>query len=159
MKRIAVYPGSFDPVTNGHVDVIERATNLFDEVIVGVAVDTPKNLVFSDDERIEMMQMVCKPLNVRVEIFKGIMVDWAHQLGACAIIRGLRALADFEYEFQMALTNRKLRYDMETVFLMTKEDSACISSSTVKEIARLNGPVELFVPECIAKKLKDKLVK
>ena len=137
MKRIAVYPGSFDPVTNGHIDVIERATNLFDEVIVGVAVDTPKNLVFNDEERIYMMQEVCSPFkNVRVEIFKGIMVDWAHQLGACAIIRGLRALADFEYEFQMALTNRKLRYDMETVFLMTKEDSACISSSTVKEIAR-----------------------
>jgi pantetheine-phosphate adenylyltransferase len=148
--RLAVYPGSFDPVTNGHLDVIQRATQVFDELVVGVAVDTPKRMTFSIDDRVMFLRESCAGIEgVRIESFKGLLVDWACAKGAVAIVRGLRALSDFEYEFQMALANRKLRQDVETVFLMTREDSACISSSMVKQIAELGGQVTDLVPPCV----------
>jgi pantetheine-phosphate adenylyltransferase len=148
--RLAVYPGSFDPVTNGHMDVIQRATKIFDQLIVGVAVDTQKSTTFTLEERVGFLRDTCAGLpRVTVESFKGLLVNWAVAKGSVAIVRGLRALSDFEYEFQMALANRKLRQDVETVFLMTREDSACISSSLVKQIAALGGVVTELVPACV----------
>ena len=153
----AVCPGSFDPVTNGHIDVIERASRMFAELIIGVAIDTPKKTTFSIDERVGFMQEVCAPYaNVRVEVFDKLVVEWASRVGAVAIVRGLRALSDFEFEFQMALANRKLCPDVETVFLMTREDCSCISSSMAKEIVKLGGPVDQFVPACVVAALKEK---
>ena len=155
--RRAVYPGSFDPVTNGHVDVIERAVHMFDELIVGVAIATPKETAFTVAERVAMLKTVCRPhRTVRVEVFDKLLVDWMAAKGLKVIVRGLRALSDFDYEFQMALTNRKLRADIETVFLMTSEDCACISSSAIKQIAALGGRVESLVPACVATALRRK---
>ena len=150
-KKLAVYPGSFDPVTNGHVDVIKRATLIFDELVIGVAIDTPKHsTMFSAEERVEMLTKICEPFeNVTVECFDKLLVNWAQRKGATAIVRGLRALSDFDYEFQMALANRKLQPEVETVFLMTREDCACISSSMIKEISRLGGSVKALVPEIV----------
>lgn len=156
----AVYPGSFDPVTNGHVDVIERATRIFDELIVGVAISTPKETLFSIDERVAMMEDVCARFeNVRVEVFDKLLVDWAVRRGAQTIVRGLRALSDFDYEFQMALANRKLEPRIETVFLMASEECACISSSMIKQIAALGGDVGRLVPACVAAALQRRLVR
>jgi len=147
--RRAVYPGSFDPVTNGHTDVIGRATRMFDELIVGVAISTPKQTTFSVAERLTLMQRVCAPYpNVRVEVFDKLLVDWAVRNGTGVIVRGLRALSDFDYEFQMALANRKLQPEVETVFLMASEECACISSTMIKQVALLGGKVEQFVPTC-----------
>lgn len=152
-----VYPGSFDPVTNGHLDVIDRASRMFGELIIGVATDTPKETTFTIEERVALLEEVSAPYpNVRVEVFEKLLVEWASHKEAVAIIRGLRALSDFEFEFQMALINRKLCPEVETVFLMTREECACISSSVAKEIAELGGTVDQFVPPCVAKALKDK---
>jgi len=157
-KRRAVYPGSFDPVTNGHMDVIERAIHIVDELVVGVAIATPKETTFPLKERVAMMKEVCRPYrSVRIEVFDKLLVDWAVANGIGIIVRGLRALTDFDYEFQMALTNRKLRPEVETVFLMAREDCACISSSSVKQIAALGGRVSNMVPACVARALKAKL--
>lgn len=154
--RCAIYPGTFDPVTNGHIDIIERAMRLYDSLIVGVSAHSRKSTTFSLEKRVALMRDVCAPYaNVQVETFDGLLVHWAQEKQAQWIIRGLRALSDFEYEFQMALANRKLYGNIETVFLMTREDCACISSSLVKEIALLGGPVEHLVPPSVHQALRE----
>ena len=158
-KRIAVYPGSFDPVTNGHIDVIKRAIQLFDRVIVAVIDNATKNVLFSVDERMEMLRAVTRGLSgVVVSHFDGLLVDYVKKRRAKVIIRGLRAVSDFEYEFQIALTNRKLSPDIETVFLMPAESYTYLSSSIVKEVVSLNGSVKGFVPRQIEARLRRKLL-
>jgi pantetheine-phosphate adenylyltransferase len=155
--RRAIYPGSFDPVTNGHLDVVERARKLFDEVIVAVAYNDEKQPLFSLRERLDLLQRtVGKIDNVRIAQFKGLLVEFAKAEKAEAVIRGLRAVSDFEFEFQMALMNRKLNAVVETIFLMPKEEYTYLSSRIVKEIARLGGDVSSFVPTCVAKALNRK---
>ena len=155
--RRAVYPGSFDPVTNGHLDVIERAARLFDEVIVAVAVNSEKTGLFSFEERVELLRNVLKDKpNIRVTRFEGLLVDFARSQGARAVIRGLRAISDFEFEFQMALMNRKLEPEIETLFLMPREEYTYLSSRIVKEIARLGGDVTSFVPDSVGVALREK---
>ena len=159
MKR-AIYPGSFDPVTNGHLDVVERAGKLFDEVIVAVAQNDEKQPLFSLDERLEMLsQTVGKIGNVQIAQFDGLLVEFARAKQAAAVIRGLRAVSDFEFEFQMALMNRKLEGSVETIFLMPKEEYTYLSSRLVKEIARLGGDVSKFVPAVVATALGKKFRK
>lgn len=156
--RRAIYPGSFDPVTNGHLDVIQRASRLFDEVIVAIAYNDVKNPFFTSDERLDLLERTISTVkNVKVMQFEGLLVDFAKNQGATAIVRGLRAISDFEFEFQMALMNRKLDDSVETIFLMPKEDYTYLSSRIVKEIARLGGNVEAFVPHSVAAALKSKL--
>jgi len=153
----AVYPGSFDPVTNGHLDVIERASRLYDEVIVTIAHNEAKAGLFSFEERVALLkEAVEHHPNVRVTQFDGLLVNYAREVQARVIIRGLRAVSDFEYEFQMALMNRKLVDDVETMFLMPKEEYSYVSSRLVKEIARLGGEIGAFVPDCIARALREK---
>jgi len=155
--RRAIYPGSFDPVTNGHVDVVERARKLFDEVIVAVAHNEEKQPLFPLPERLDLLQQtVGKMENVRIAQFHGLLVDFAAAQEASAVIRGLRAVSDFEFEFQMALMNRKLESSVETIFLMPKEEYTYLSSRLVKEIARLGGDVSKFVPDLVAKALRKK---
>jgi pantetheine-phosphate adenylyltransferase len=155
--RRAIYPGSFDPVTNGHLDVIERARKLFDEVVVAVAHNDEKQPLFSLEERLELLRETAGRIdNVRIAEFKGLLVDFAKAEKAGAVIRGLRAVSDFEFEFQMALMNRKLEAGVETIFLMPKEEYTYLSSRIVKEIARLGGDVSSFVPARIAKALSRK---
>ena len=157
LMRRAIYPGSFDPVTNGHLDVVERARKLFDEVIVAVAYNDEKQPLFSLRERLDLLQRtVGKIDNVRIAQFKGLLVEFAKAEKAGAVIRGLRAVSDFEFEFQMALMNRKLDAVVETIFLMPKEEYTYLSSRIVKEIARLGGDVSSFVPACVAKALNSK---
>jgi pantetheine-phosphate adenylyltransferase len=156
MKR-AIYPGSFDPVTNGHLDVVERARKLFDEVIVAVAHNDEKQPLFSLEDRLDLLrQTVGKLPYVRVAQFDGLLVEFARTEKANAVIRGLRAVSDFEFEFQMALMNRKLENSVETIFLMPKEEYTYLSSRLVKEIARLGGNVSKFVPEIVAASLDKK---
>ena len=155
--RRAIYPGSFDPVTNGHLDVVERARKLFDEVIVAVAHNDEKQALFRLKERIDLLQeTVGKIDNVRIAQFEGLLVEFARAEKAGAVIRGLRAVSDFEFEFQMALMNRKLHAGVETIFLMPKEEYTYLSSRIVKEIARLGGDVSGLVPACVAKALSRK---
>ena len=155
--RRAIYPGSFDPVTNGHLDVIQRASHLFDEVIVAVAFNDAKNPLFSAEERVDLLTKTAgKTPNVTISSFDGLLVEFALENGACALVRGLRAVSDFEFEFQMALMNRKLRPEIATVFLTPKEEYTYLSSRIVKEIARLGGNVEEFVPEIVAQGLAVK---
>ena len=155
--RRAIYPGSFDPVTNGHVDVVERARKLFDEVIVAVAHNDEKQPLFPLPERLDLLQQTVGKLeNVRIAQFHGLLVDFAAAQQASAVIRGLRAVSDFEFEFQMALMNRKLESSVETIFLMPKEEYTYLSSRLVKEIARLGGDVSKFVPDLVAKALRKK---
>jgi len=157
--RRAIYPGSFDPVTNGHLDVIERARKLFDEVIVAVAHNDEKQPLFSLDERLDLLRQTVGQIdNVRIAEFKGLLVEFARVENARAVIRGLRAVSDFEFEFQMALMNRKLDAAAETIFLMPKEEYTYLSSRIVKEIARLGGDVSSFVPSCVAKALTAKFI-
>ena len=158
MKKRAMYPGTFDPITNGHLDVIIRALELFDTVYVAVADSVAKNTLFNSQERLNLIQQVTKGLEgVEVELFHGLAVDFAQVKNVRTIIRGLRAISDFDYEFQMALTNRKLRSSVETIFLMPSEDNFYISSKLIKEIATLGGSVEQFVPKPVAEALKKKL--
>jgi pantetheine-phosphate adenylyltransferase len=158
MIRRAIYPGSFDPVTNGHLDVIDRARKLFDEVIVGVAYNDQKHPLFSLDERLALLRSALGRIkNVEVAPLDGLLVDFAIARQATAVIRGLRAISDFEFEFQMALMNRKLEATVETIFLMPKEEYTYLSSRIVKEIARLGGDVSGFVPARVAKALARKL--
>jgi len=155
--RCAIYPGSFDPVTNGHLDVVERARKLFDEVIVAVAHNDEKQPLFPLKERLDLLQeTVGKISNVRIAQFEGLLVEFAKVEKAGAVIRGLRAVSDFEFEFQMALMNRKLNADVETIFLMPTEDYTYLSSRIVKEIARLGGDVSAFVPLGVAAALRRK---
>jgi pantetheine-phosphate adenylyltransferase len=156
--RCAIYPGSFDPVTNGHVDVIERARKLFDEVVVAVAFNDQKQPLFSLEERLEFLREVTERIaGVRVAPLDGLLVEFAVRQNAQAVVRGLRAVSDFEFEFQMALMNRKLEASVETIFLMPKEDYTYLSSRIVKEIARLGGDVRSFVPACVVQSFTEKL--
>jgi len=155
--RRAIYPGSFDPVTNGHLDVVERARKLFDEVIVAVADNDEKQALFTLPERLALLQETLGKIdNVRIAQFDGLLVEFAVGEKANAVIRGLRAVSDFEFEFQMALMNRKLEGDLETIFLMPKEEYTYLSSRLVKEIARLGGNVSTFVPSPVVKALAQK---
>lgn len=156
--RIAIYPGTFDPITNGHVDVAKRAAALFDKVIICVAVNTLKSPLFTGAERVRMIEESMKDTkNIEVEEFQGLLVDYARKKNADAIVRGLRAVSDFEYEFQMALTNRKLCSDVDTVFLMPHENYTYLNSTIVREIARFGGDVSEFVPEHVKKELIAKI--
>ena len=151
----AIYPGSFDPITYGHIDVMERALRIFGRLVVAVAHNREKNPLFTVDERLEMLRTVAKEIpGVEVDSFETLLVDYAKRRGARVIIRGLRALSDFEYEFQMALTNRKICNEIETVFLMPSEQYSYLSSRMIKEIAALGGDVRDFVPEGVAEMLK-----
>lgn len=156
--RRAIYPGSFDPITNGHLDIIQRACRLFDEVIIAVAFNDAKKELFTPEERLGLIRLTTGHFeNARVARFDGLLVDFAKERQAVAVIRGLRAISDFEFEFQMALMNRKLAPTIETMFLMPKEECTYLSSRIVKEIARLGGNVEAFVPRSIADALRAKL--
>ncbi len=161
MSRIAVCPGSFDPVTLGHLDIITRASSLFDHVIVLVSVNMQKsNFSFSLDERKNMIRSVTVDIpNVTVESFDGLLADYVKQVGAIAIVKGLRAVSDFEYEFQMALANKKLYDGAETVFLTTSAENMYLSSSVVKQIASFGGDISHFVPEQILDDIRKRLVK
>ena len=154
----AVYAGTFDPMTLGHLDVATRAAHVFERLTVAVAEDPRKTLLFSVEERLELARTSVAGLaNVEVVPFGGLLVNWARNRGIHTLIRGLRAFSDFEYEFQMALTNRKLAPDIETMFLMPNEDFSYVSSSMVREIAALGGDVDKFVPPAVAAALKRKL--
>jgi pantetheine-phosphate adenylyltransferase len=157
MKKIAVYPGSFDPITNGHVDIIKRGLGVFDELIVLIAYNPNKKTLFSVDERVEMIREVIRDYkNVRVDSFDGLLVEYVKVAGANVILRGLRALSDFEYEFQLALINRRLNRDVETVFLMTGYKWFYTSSTIINEAASLGGSVKGLVPEIVNQKLQQK---
>ncbi|MCX7843013.1 MAG: pantetheine-phosphate adenylyltransferase [Clostridia bacterium] len=156
--KICVYPGSFDPVTNGHLDIIERAARLWDKVIVAVLINSNKNAVFSLAERVELLKLALadKP-QVEIECFSGLLVDFMKQKEATAIIKGLRAVSDFEYELQMALLNKNLSPDIETLFMMTNINYSYLSSSAVRELARNGGKIDGLVPECIKETILKKL--
>lgn len=155
---IALFPASFDPPTNGHIDLIERSQQVFDEVVVAVAINLGKTGTFSFEERLEMLKVVTANMEgVRVEGFSGLVVEHAKAMGATVIIRGLRAMSDFEYEFEMALMNRHIEPDLETVFMMSRQEYLYVSSSRLKELVRFGANVDEFVPPEIAKRLKEKL--
>lgn len=157
MKRLAIYPGSFDPVTNGHIDIIIRGLKLFDRIIVGILHNPAKTSLFTVQERMEMLNESLKSVsNVEIDTFDGLLVDYAARKGAHAILRGMRAVSDFEYEFQMALMNRRLNRSIQTVFLMTGMRWIFTSSSIIKEAARFGGNVNGMVPAIVNNKLKDK---
>lgn len=154
----AIYPGSFDPVTFGHIDIIRRSASMVDELIVGVLNNNAKIPLFSAEERVRMLEKVLKDMpNVKCIPFEGLLVDFAHETGARMVIRGLRAITDFEYELQMAQTNHKLRPDVETVFLTTSLEYSYLSSTTVKEVAAFGGDISQFVPEYVADRIKEKM--
>ncbi|MEW6321148.1 MAG: pantetheine-phosphate adenylyltransferase [Acidobacteriota bacterium] len=156
-SRLAVYPGSFDPLTNGHVDIIERGSHLFDEIVVAVLVNVEKAPLFSVDERVGIIREVFRHRgNVRVDTFDGLLVEYCERVGACAIVRGLRAVSDFEYEFQMALMNRRLAPQIETVFMMPAEQYTYISSRLMKEVFMLGGRVSGLVPPIVEDRLRLK---
>ena len=158
MKGLAVYPGSFDPVTNGHVDLIRRATGLFGRVVVAVLRNTEKDCLFTVEERLELLRESLADLpGVEVDAFDGLLVDFVRKRGGHHILRGIRALTDFEYEYQMALMNLRLAPDIETVFLMPREEFTFLSSRLVKGVALLGGPVDEFVPPPVAKRLVERL--
>jgi pantetheine-phosphate adenylyltransferase len=157
-KKIAVYPGTFDPITNGHLDLVNRAAKLFSIVIVAVSTNPQKKPLFTLEERVELVRASTNGLpNVRVDTFQGLLVRYAKDVGASAVLRGLRAVSDFEYEFQMALMNRKQRPDIETVFLMPSEEYTYVNSTVVKEIALLGGRVDCFIPQPVAEALGKKI--
>ena len=157
MPTVAVYPGSFDPLTNGHVDIILRGARLFDRIIVAILVNAEKLPLFSIDERIEIARAVFKDhTNVEVDTFDGLLVDYIERRGAQVIVRGLRAVSDFEFEFQMALMNRRLNPQFETVFMMPAEQYTYISSRLLKEVFALGGRVHGLVPDMVEERLRDK---
>lgn len=154
----AIYPGSFDPVTVGHLDIMKRASRLFDRVIVAVLVNMEKKPWFTIDERTELLKKATQDMpNVEIASFEGLLVDFAAQKNACAIVKGLRAVSDFEYEFQMALTNRKLDNSIETVFLTSSAENMFLSSSIVKQVGLLGGDIDAFVPECIKDEILQRI--
>ena len=154
-QRVAMYPGSFDPPTNGHVDIVERSARLFDRVVVGVGRNLAKKTVFTADERVALMTEACRRLdNVEVRPFDGLQVDFAKECGAAFIIRGIRALSDFEFEFEMGNMNRKLAPSIEMVYLMTAPEFLFLSASRVKELVAFGAPIDELVPANVAKALK-----
>jgi pantetheine-phosphate adenylyltransferase len=155
---IAIYPGSFDPLTNGHLDLIERGSEIFDELVVAILRNTEKSPLFSLGERRAMLEAMTERFrNVRVDTFDGLTVDYALKVGAKAILRGIRALSDYEYELQMALMNRKLNPDLETVFMMPAEQYSYLSSKRVREVAQLGGSIKDLVPAMVEQRLREKL--
>lgn len=162
-KKIGIYPGTFDPITNGHLDIIKRALKLFDIVIVAIGENPQKTPLFSIEERVFLVKEAVKELSescrIQVEPFSGLLIDFAKEKSACAIIRGLRAVSDFEYEMQLALINRKLSNSIDTIFLLTSLKWIFLSSSIVKEVAKFGGNVDDLVPKVVAEKLKEKFNK
>jgi len=157
MRRIAIYPGSFDPVTNGHIDIAQRGLRLFDKIIVAILSNPVKNFLFTVEERIEMLESSFEEYpNIKVEKFDGLLVDYAAKKDSIAILRGMRAVSDFEYEFQLALMNRKLNREVQTVFLMTSLRWIFTSSSIIKEAAQFGGDIKGMVPPIVNEKLKKK---
>lgn len=163
-NRIAIYPGTFDPLTLGHLDILRRAATVCDELIVGVAENTGKNPLFRVEERIKLVQQVIEndvkndvSANIKVMGFNNLLVEFAHEQGASMIIRGLRAVSDFEYEFQMASANKRLHHSIETLFLMAAEQQHFVASRLVKEVAQYGGEIRSFVPEIVANAIAEKL--
>ncbi len=157
MEKIAIYPGSFDPVTNGHIDIIKRGCRLFDKVIVAVLMNSQKNHLFSMEERLYMLKKSLRDMpNIELDSFGGLLVDYAEKKNANAVLRGMRVLSDFDYEFQMALMNRKLNRNIQTVFLMSGLKWIFTSSSIIKEAARFGGDINNMVPAIVEEKLKEK---
>jgi pantetheine-phosphate adenylyltransferase len=158
--KIGVYPGTFDPITNGHIDIIRRSLQIFDKVIVAVAPNPKKKPIFDIRERVEMIRESTKEIpNVEIEIFEGLLAEYMKRKGAHAIIRGLRAISDFEHEFMMALMNRKLDSEAETVFLMPSEEYSYLTSSAIKEVASYGGVVKDLVPPIVARRLRERFHK
>ena len=156
--KIAICPGSFDPVTLGHMDIIMRARKVFDKVVVAVLINPEKHTSFTVEERIDLLRRATSGLdNVEIDGFRGLLADYARMRGATAIVQGLRAVSDFEYEFQMALTNKKLNPDLETIFLTTDSEHMFLSSSIVKQIASFGGDISNFVPPCILRDIQERL--
>jgi len=156
-ERIALFPASFDPITNGHLDIARRASRLFDEVVLAVAVNVAKSGTFGLEDRLEMLHAVAADHpGLRVTTFEGLTVDFARQIGAVAILRGVRAMSDFEYEFEMALMNKHLYPDVETLFMMPSQEYFYVSSSRLKELVRFGRDVDEFVPPLVAKKLRER---
>ncbi len=157
--KLAVYPGTFDPITNGHIDVIERAAKLFDSIIVVIAVNSKKVNLFNVEERIEMAKVSLNHLeNVSVEFTEGLLIEFARKAEATAIVRGVRTLTDFDYEMMIAMMNRKIESDITTVFLMPHEKYTFLNSSIIREISKFGQNVEEFVPKIVAEKLKEKFL-
>ena len=157
MGKVAIYPGSFDPITYGHIDIVERALEIFDKVIVAIAVNEEKRPLFSVEERLQMVKTFFKDTpRVIVDSFKGLLVDYVAKTNAIVTLRGLRATSDFEYEFHMASMNRSLDTHLDTLFMMTSKDYFFVSSRTIKEVARLGGGVEGLVPDLVVRRLKEK---
>jgi pantetheine-phosphate adenylyltransferase len=156
-KSLAVYPGSFDPITNGHLDIIARGLSVFDEVIIAILLNPEKHALFTMDERVAIIREAYESdARVRVDTFSGLLVDYAEKVGASVIVRGLRAVSDFEYEFQMALMNRRLNPHIETVFMMPAEGYSYLSSRLVKEVFQLGGRVSELVPPVVERRLREK---
>ena len=156
-RRVALFPASFDPVTNGHLDIARRALRLFDEVILAVAMNVAKSGTFSLEDRLDMLRsVVSEEPALRVTSFEGLTVDYAREVGAVAIIRGVRAVSDFEYEFEMALMNKHLYADVETLFMMPSQEYFYVSSSRLKELTRFGREVDEFVPPLVAKRLRER---
>jgi pantetheine-phosphate adenylyltransferase len=159
MSTLAVYPGSFDPLTNGHVDIILRGARLFDRIVVAMLVNAEKSPLFTMEERVEIARVVFKDhANVEIATFDGLLVDYVERRQAQVIVRGLRAVSDFEFEFQMALMNRRLNSRIETIFMMPAEQYTYISSRLIKEVFALGGPVHGLVPELVEARLRDKVM-
>ena len=156
--KIAIYPGSFDPITKGHLDVLETGAEIFDKVIIAVAKNSEKHGFLTIEERVELIRQSCAHLNnVEVDSFDGLTIDYAAKKGATILLRGLRAVSDFEYEFQMAIANKKLNPELETIFLTADADSTFLSSSMVREIGSMGGDIRNFVPACVHERIAAKL--
>jgi pantetheine-phosphate adenylyltransferase len=160
MARRAIYPGSFDPLTNGHLDIVERACHIFDEVIVAILINPDKHPMFTVAERIEMLTEVVKPRasQIVIETFEGLLVEYARRRQAHAIIRGVRSTKDYEYELPMILMNRRLNPDVETVLLVASEENSYVSSSLIKEVFLLGGSIEGLVPHPVIERMKDRMI-
>lgn len=157
MRTVALFPASFDPPTNGHIDVARRALAMFDEVVLALAVNVAKKTAFTDEERLEMLRSVFgEEPRVRITTFSGLTVDFAREIGARVIIRGVRAVSDFEYEFEMALMNKHLNTDVETIFMLPSQEYMFVSSSRLKELVRFGRDVAEFVPPVVAKQLRER---
>jgi len=159
-EKIAIYPGTFDPITLGHLDIAQRASSLFDKVIITLAINSSKTPLFSEEERLDFMRDAVKDIpNVMVDSFEGMLIKFAEKMGASAVIRGLRAMSDFEFEFQLALMNRKQNQEITTVFLMPHEKYTYLNSTIIREVARFGGDVSSFITPYVAEKLMDKFAK